>query len=194
MKPFRATTFFGDSLSGRPLVENTIPRGYLRSDTALFTGKKTKSPGGVPTPSQTQSGPQPTATAPTGAGQTAAIYPDDVETFPFPITEETVKRGRERYDIFWEDWIVPPEQASSVRPVHIRHAASRPPGECRTKAGSWQSNGVFMGARWIHLKAICKCGSIAAAPFICSFTPINPPLLAARYQEHWDAASQATAS
>ncbi len=100
MKPFRATTFFGDSLSGRPLVENTIPRGYLRSDTALFTGKKTKSPGGVPTPSQTPSGAQPTATAPTGAGQTAAIYPDDVETFPFPITEETVKRGRERYDIF----------------------------------------------------------------------------------------------
>ena len=99
MKPFRTTTFFGDGLSGRPLVEHTIPRGYLRTDTALFTGKKTKLPSSLPTPSQTPAGPQPTAAAP-GAAQTASIYPDDVEAFPFPITEDTVKRGRERYDIF----------------------------------------------------------------------------------------------
>ena len=100
MKAFRSTTFFGDGLSARPLVENTIPRGYLRADTALFTGKKIKSPASLPTPSQTPSGPQPTVAAPPGASQTASIYPDDVETFPFPITEDTVRRGRERYDIF----------------------------------------------------------------------------------------------
>jgi mono/diheme cytochrome c family protein len=100
MKAYRTTTFFGDGLSARPPVENTIPRGYLRADTALFTGKKTKSPSGPPTPSQTPSGPQPTATAPTGAAQTASIYPDDIESFPLPITEDTVRRGRERYDIF----------------------------------------------------------------------------------------------
>jgi mono/diheme cytochrome c family protein len=92
MKPFRSTTFFPDGLSGRPLVEGTIPRGYLRTDTALFTGKKNKALTAIATPA----GPQPTVGAPAGQN----VYPDDVETFPFPITEATVNRGRQRYDIF----------------------------------------------------------------------------------------------
>ena len=96
MKAFRTTTFFGDGLSARPPVENTIPRGYLRADTALFTGKKFKLVAVSPAPA----GPQPTAAAPGGAGQIVAAYPDDIETFPFPITEDTVTRGRERYAIF----------------------------------------------------------------------------------------------
>jgi mono/diheme cytochrome c family protein len=87
MKPYRGTSFFGDGLSSRQPVEGTIPRGYLRNDKALYTGKKdqataTTSPAPVP-----QSG-------------AANVYPDDVDTFPFPITADTVKRGRERYDIF----------------------------------------------------------------------------------------------
>lgn len=100
MKPFRTTTFFGDGLSARPLVEGTIPRGYLRADTAFFTGKKRKLLNGTPPPGQTPAGPQPAASAPGGAAQTVAAYPDDVETFPFPITEQIVTRGRERYDIY----------------------------------------------------------------------------------------------
>src|SRR6266550_9556862 len=100
MKPFRSTTFFGDGLSARPLIEGTIPRGYLRADTAFYTGKKSKLLNGTPAPSPTPTGPQPTASAPGGAARTAASYPDDVETFPFPITEEIVTRGRERYDIY----------------------------------------------------------------------------------------------
>jgi mono/diheme cytochrome c family protein len=99
MKAFRTTTFFGDGLSARPPVAGTVPRGYLRADTALFTGKKSKSLIG-PAASPTPGGPQPTASAPGGAAQTVTPYADDVDTFPFPITEETVKRGRERYDIF----------------------------------------------------------------------------------------------
>jgi mono/diheme cytochrome c family protein len=89
MKPFRGTTFFGDGLSGRQPIEGTIPRGFLRSDTALFTGKKTKTPGATATP-ETQP----------GTGAQSNTYPDDVDTFPFPITMDIVKRGRERYDIF----------------------------------------------------------------------------------------------
>jgi mono/diheme cytochrome c family protein len=97
MKPFRGSSFFGDGLSARQPVEGTIPRGYLRTDTALFTGKKNKNLSNIAaTASVTPAGPQPSAGAP--GGQNA--YPDDVETFPFPITEDTVKRGRERYDIF----------------------------------------------------------------------------------------------
>ena len=97
MKAFRSSNFFGDGLSARQPVEGTVPRGYLRTDTALFTGKKTKNPMSAPaTPSATPAGPQPTTSVPTGAN----AYPDDVETFPFPITEETMLRGQQRYDIF----------------------------------------------------------------------------------------------
>src|SRR6478672_5669242 len=42
MKPYRGTSFFGDGLSARHPVPGTIPRGYLRSDSVLFTGKKEK--------------------------------------------------------------------------------------------------------------------------------------------------------
>jgi mono/diheme cytochrome c family protein len=102
MKPYRGTSFFGDGLSARPPVEGTIPRGYLRTDTALFTGKKNKAVTGATattapvTPNQTGT----TTPAGTTAQAAANPYPDDVETFPFPITEETVRRGQQRYDIF----------------------------------------------------------------------------------------------
>ena len=91
MKPYRGTNFFGDGLSSRPPVEGTIPRGYLRSDKALYTGKKDQATGAT-TPT----------TAPSPAPQSGVSnpYPDDVDTFPFPITADTVKRGRERYQIF----------------------------------------------------------------------------------------------
>jgi mono/diheme cytochrome c family protein len=93
MKPYRGSSFFGDGLSGRPPVEGTVPRGYLRTDTALFTGKKNKTVGGVAA--------TPTPATPDQSAQSAAnAFPDDVDTFPFPITEDTVRRGQQRYDIF----------------------------------------------------------------------------------------------
>lgn len=98
MKPYRSTTFFQDGLSGRQPIEGTIARGFLRTDTELFTGKKAKAPGTAAT------GASPTASPSASPGQNqnvaATSFPDDVETFPFPITEQTVRRGRERYEIF----------------------------------------------------------------------------------------------
>lgn len=38
-RPLRATTFFADGSSARPLVEGTIARGTLQEDEAFFTGK-----------------------------------------------------------------------------------------------------------------------------------------------------------
>jgi hypothetical protein len=38
-RPLRATTFFGDGSSARPLVEGTVARGTLKEDEAFFTGK-----------------------------------------------------------------------------------------------------------------------------------------------------------
>ncbi len=89
MKPFRSTTFFSNGLSSRPPVTGTVPRGFLRADKAFFTGKKdtaTATSGATPG-------------TPVASGQ-QATYPDDIEEFPLPITQETVARGRERYEIF----------------------------------------------------------------------------------------------
>ena len=83
MKPYRSTSFFGDGLSMRQPIPGTIPRGFLRTDTELFTGKKQKSSSSV-------------ATAPS----TANPFTDDTDSFPFPITEDVVNRGKERYEIF----------------------------------------------------------------------------------------------
>jgi hypothetical protein len=85
MKPYRGTTFFGDGLSARQPIPGTVPRGFLREDTEFFTGKKS------------------TATASAGTQSTQGqdnSFPDDIDYFPIPVTEEVVKRGRERYDIF----------------------------------------------------------------------------------------------
>jgi mono/diheme cytochrome c family protein len=112
MKPFRSSTFFRDGLSSRQPVEGTVPRGFLKTDIELFTGKKSKTPGASPaqitiasgSPSQITAGPQPSrvtiAPAVGSAVPLAAAYPDDVETFPFPVTKEILGRGQERYQIF----------------------------------------------------------------------------------------------
>jgi hypothetical protein len=94
MKPYRSTIFFTDGLSTRQPIEGTIPRGYLRPDAEYFTGKKAKARGATATPA-----PQQTSGTQASGTQTSS-FPDDVDTFPFPITKEIVVRGRERYDIF----------------------------------------------------------------------------------------------
>jgi mono/diheme cytochrome c family protein len=107
MKPYRSSTFFNDGLSSRPLVEGTVPRGFLKTDTEYFTGKKAGR-GSTGAALAVPAGPQPSATrstsstastvgtAPTGA----AAYPDDVEVFPIPVTKEMIIRGKQRYEIF----------------------------------------------------------------------------------------------
>jgi mono/diheme cytochrome c family protein len=90
MKPYRGTSFFGDGTSMRQPIEGTIPRGQLRSDTEYYTGKKANAARVTATPAPQQQ----------TAGAPANTYPDDVDTFPFPVTKEIVDRGRERYDIF----------------------------------------------------------------------------------------------
>ena len=92
IKPLRGTTFFRDGLGSRQPILGTIPRGYLRSDTEFFTGKRAGAQGATATPA-----PQQTAGATSSQTNT---YPDDIDTFPLPVTQEVVQRGRERYDIF----------------------------------------------------------------------------------------------
>jgi mono/diheme cytochrome c family protein len=124
-KVYRGSAFFKDGLSSRPLPEGTVPRGFLRADAALYTGKSDKAVAGQGASSsgqntqgqqnergasqavQSQSGAganngsRTTGSAGANAANAAAnIYEGDVETFPFPITPELVARGQERYQIF----------------------------------------------------------------------------------------------
>ena len=102
MKPFRSSTFFRDGLSTRPPIEGTVARGYLKTDTEFFTGKKAgrTSANASAVPAQTPAGPQPSGTTAAPALQGPAAYPDDVEVFPIAVTRDVVIRGKERYEIF----------------------------------------------------------------------------------------------
>jgi len=96
-KPYRSSSFFKDGLASRPPVAGTVPRGWLRADKELYTGKKanaTSSPNASTSPVVT------TPAASASASQVAAAYPDDVDKFPFPITQEILNRGQERFEIF----------------------------------------------------------------------------------------------
>src|SRR5712691_8307535 len=79
-KPYRSSSFFKAGLSSRPLVEGTVPRGWLRTDTEFYSGKKSKAPGttsaqGAQLPATGSS----TTSGTTAAQTAAAAYPDDTE-------------------------------------------------------------------------------------------------------------------
>jgi len=97
---YRENSFYKDGTGSRPLVEGTVARGYLREDRALYFGKKP----GPSTGNAATNPPGAAAPAATGApGQTSsggALYPDDVDTFPFALTKDDLTRGQQRYDIF----------------------------------------------------------------------------------------------
>lgn len=149
---YEHSDFFRDGLSSRPLVAGTVPRGYLRDDTQLYTGKKTGtgvSTGAVNalqgTGGSTNSNAQPSQGAARGAGSSSAgptssgasgtvnsgannqmpnqmsaggggagggsaatsqaaaqgtYDPTYADTFPFPVTQDVLNRGQERFQIF----------------------------------------------------------------------------------------------
>lgn len=105
MKPFRSSTFYRDGLSTRSPIDGTVARGFLKTDTEFYTGKKAGRTGSVASVAPTQSalapgGPQPAAAGTAAPLQGAAAYPDDVELFPITVTSKVVERGKERYEIF----------------------------------------------------------------------------------------------
>jgi mono/diheme cytochrome c family protein len=91
MIAYRENTFYKDGTGSRPLVEGTVPRGFLREDRELYFGKKASAPLGLLMPGAT---PAPNSSAATQP------FADDVDTFPFPITKEDLNRGEERYNIY----------------------------------------------------------------------------------------------
>lgn len=95
---YRESKFYKDGIGSRPLVEGTVPRGYLRQDREFYFGKK--SVAGAPTSRGSDQVITSTGQRPGTQTNSAAMYPDDVETFPIPITKEVLDRGQDRYQIF----------------------------------------------------------------------------------------------
>jgi mono/diheme cytochrome c family protein len=93
---YRQSSFYKDGTASRPLVAGTVPRGYLRADREFYFGKKAGYGTGSGSDRVVNStGPQPGA-----AANSTAMFPDDVETLPFPVTKEVLDRGQDRYQIF----------------------------------------------------------------------------------------------
>lgn len=89
---YRENSFYKDGTGSRPLVEGTVPRGYLREDRAFYLGKKAAA---QPTPNSPQAPPTQAS-----ANSQAGLYPDEVDTIPMQITKDDLDRGQERYNIY----------------------------------------------------------------------------------------------
>lgn len=112
---YERSEFFADEKAGRDLIEGTVPRGYLRADKALYTGKKENaaisqetlsSEGGRNAATQgltpERAGSQTNQTTPANMTNQNAVnsFPDAVTEFPLPVTKELLDRGEERYRVF----------------------------------------------------------------------------------------------
>jgi mono/diheme cytochrome c family protein len=73
--PDQPSDFFPDGRGNRPLEPGTVARGHLRDDSAQFTGQ-------------------------TGESTDPTAEPNYVTEFPFPVDEPTLRRGRERFNIY----------------------------------------------------------------------------------------------
>jgi mono/diheme cytochrome c family protein len=93
-RPLQESDFFADNRAARPLVAGTIARGHLQSDTQFFTGRR--SPYGAEAHAVAVVG----SGSPFGTAATALVQGQFVDTFPLPVTEEVLQRGRERFTIF----------------------------------------------------------------------------------------------
>ncbi len=105
---YEQSPFFADGRASRNLPDGVVPRGYLRDDDHLYLGKITGGAqrGGAVQTSQTAgqnivggSAETNTAVASPGSPSTQSD-PNNVDTFPFPVTAEVLNRGQERYQIF----------------------------------------------------------------------------------------------
>lgn len=88
--PYEDSEFFADGKAMRDLPEGTVPRGELRENKALYTGKKENADPNVQVETTTDA-----------SGNTlVSSFPNDIEEFPIPVTRELLDRGEERYKVF----------------------------------------------------------------------------------------------
>ena len=87
---YRENSFYKDGNGSRPLVEGTVPRGYLRDNREFFFGKKLSA---ADLNQEQQANRAPTA-------HESNPFPNDVDTIPMPMTKTDLDRGQERYNIY----------------------------------------------------------------------------------------------
>ena len=90
---YRENSFYKDGTGSRPLVDGTVPRGYLRDNHEFFFGKKLKA-------SDLNGQQQYQMQNPSQTANLANAFPDDVDTIPMPITKTDLDRGQERFNIY----------------------------------------------------------------------------------------------
>lgn len=115
-KPQRTSTIFADGRAMRPQPAGTVARGDLRADTGLYKGLNTHTSGNL---ALQDAGDQQPAAGDVAVGDAdsrrlqaklvslADAPPADpldsmswISTFPVPVTQKTMKRGQERYNIY----------------------------------------------------------------------------------------------
>jgi len=115
-EPLEPSSFFDNATSARPLVEGTVPRGSLREDALLYTGRSDVSRSGSPGAASGQISPGPNSSVELSQGNTlpprsnpplpaaplpgGKIVPGYASIFPFPISPEVLDRGEERFNIY----------------------------------------------------------------------------------------------
>ncbi len=90
-KAYKESDFFADKRASRDLPNGTVPRGQLRADKALYTGKKENADPNA----QVQ-----TVVDPVSGNTLISSFPNDIEEFPVQPTQELVDRGEQRYKVF----------------------------------------------------------------------------------------------
>jgi mono/diheme cytochrome c family protein len=90
-KAFKQSDFFSDKRASRDLPPGTVARGQLRTDKALYTGKKENADPNAPVQ---------TTVDPASGNTLISSFPNDIEEFPVPVTKELVDRGEERFKVF----------------------------------------------------------------------------------------------
>jgi mono/diheme cytochrome c family protein len=96
-RPLEASSFFADGQASRPLVKGTVARGHLDLDWHLYTGR---------IPGSSDKAEAARTDKPLPSGQNVGANKADfdrgrfVDTFPEPVTRETLEHGYNRYMIY----------------------------------------------------------------------------------------------
>ena len=89
-KAYKKSEFFSDNRASRDIPEGAVARGQLQENKAFYTGKIDNPNPNVQVETTTNA-----------AGNTIVTsFPNDVDEFPIPVTEELIDRGENRYNIY----------------------------------------------------------------------------------------------
>jgi mono/diheme cytochrome c family protein len=83
-KVYKSSDWFKDGRASREFPEGTIPRGFLKDNFALYTGKIENATGTAQLNDQGQQ----------------ITFPDKVSEIPIPVTKETLDTGEKKFKVF----------------------------------------------------------------------------------------------